>query len=148
MNAQIKQMNGLQLMRSMAKREIPLPNIAEIIPMLDGTASRGEMTIRVRADDRHLNSNEVIHGGFAATVLDTAMACAIHTMLNENSSVCTIDLNVKFLKSIPKGIDLFVEGKVNEITRNIGFASGILRDESGTVYVNASTSCMLLTNNL
>ncbi len=137
-------MNGLQLMQAIAKREIPLPNIANIVPMLDGTVSRGNMTIRVQANDDHLNSQNIVHGGFAATVLDTAMACAVHTMLDSRSGVCTIDLNVKYVRPIPVDVDLFAEGHVDEMTGQIGFASGRLWDEEGNIYVTATSSCMLL----
>lgn len=143
---EIAEMNGLQLMQAMAKREIPLPNIAKIVPMLDGTVSRGKMTIRVQANDNHLNSQNTVHGGFAATVLDTAMACAVHTMLDSRSGVCTIDLSLKYVRPIPMGVDLFAEGHVDEMTGQIGFASGRLCDEEGNTYVTASCSCMLLKN--
>lgn len=141
------EMNGLQLMQAMAKREIPLPNIANIMPMLDGTVNRGSMRIRVQANTDHLNSQSAVHGGFAATVLDTAMACAVHTMLDSKSGVCTIDLNLKYIKPVPTGIDLYAEGQVDEMTGQIGFASGKLCDEDGNIYVTASCSCMLLKMN-
>ncbi|WNO11150.1 PaaI family thioesterase [Teredinibacter sp. KSP-S5-2] len=143
----VSDMNGLQLMKAMANREIPLPNIANIVPMLDGQAARGKMSIRVRANENHLNSQNAVHGGFASTVLDTAMACAVHTMLNSNSGVCTIDLSLKYVKPIPVDMDLYAEGQVDEMTAQIGFASGRLRDDDGNIYVTASTSCMLLKSN-
>ncbi|WP_018277420.1 PaaI family thioesterase [Teredinibacter turnerae] len=140
----IAEMNGFQLMQAMAKREIPLPNIAKLMPMLDGTVGRGEMTIRVQANSDHLNSQGAVHGGFASTVMDTAMACAIHTMLDSKSGVCTVDLSIKYVRPIPVDVDLFAEGKVDDMTTTIGFASGRLYDDEGNVYVTASASCMLI----
>lgn len=137
-------MNGLQLMQAMANREVPLPNIAKLIPMLDGEAQRGKMTIRVRANNDHLNTQGIVHGGFTSAVLDTVMACAIQTLLGSNSGVATIDLGVKYVRAVPTDIDLFAEGWVDDLTAQIGYASGQIVDDEGTVYATASASCMLL----
>ncbi len=137
-------LNGLQLMKMMASGEIPAPNIAELIPMLDGEANRGKMNLRVRADERHYNPQEIVHGGFAATVLDTTMACAIQTLLGPGCGLCTIDLDIKYFKAIPTNKDLFAKGSVSEVTRQIGFARGELVDQAGNIYAASSTSCMLL----
>lgn len=137
-------LNGLQLIKLMAMRKIPLPNITKIIPMLEIKTDRGKMKIKVRADERHYNSQHIVHGGFAATVLDTAMACAIQTMLGPGSSPFSIDLDIKYVKPIPANKDLYAKGELSEMTGSLGFAKGRLVDEKGNLYAEASTSCMLL----
>lgn len=137
-------LNGLQLIKLMAKREIPLPNITNIFPMLDIEADRGKIAIKVRADERHYNSMHIVHGGFAATVLDTAMACAIQTLLGPGSNPYSIDLGIKYFKPIPANTDLYAKGTLSEITGSLGFARGELVDGAGNLYAESSTSCMLL----
>lgn len=137
-------LNGLQLIKLMARREIPLPNITSIFPMLEIAADHGKIKIKVRADERHYNSMHIVHGGFAATVLDTAMACAIQTLLGPGCRPCSIDLGIKYFKPIPLNTDLYANGSLSCLTGSLGFAKGELVDEKGNLYAESSTSCMVL----
>ena len=84
-----------------------------------------------------------LRGGFAATGLASVTGCAVHTILEAGVPYATIDLNVKFMKQIPKDTDLWSEATVLNMTRRLGAAEGSIRDNEGTVYVHARSSGMI-----
>ena len=75
-----------------------------------------------------------VHGGFAATVLDSATGAAVHTMLDPGESYSTIDLNVKMLRPVPRGIELRAKGKVIHMSRRLGISDATLTDDNGKIY--------------
>ena len=91
-----KEMTGLQLLQAMAAGHIPPASISETIPMKPTEIKNGQVTFEVQADKRHLNPLGGVHGGFAATVLDTVTGCAIHTVLEAGVGYGTIDLNIRW----------------------------------------------------
>ena len=76
-----KEMTGLQLLEAMCTGKIPPASISETIPMQPFEVSEGKISFKAKADHRHLNPLGGVHGGFAATVLDSVTGCAVHTML-------------------------------------------------------------------
>lgn len=90
-----KEMTGLQLLQAMCAGKIPPASISETIPMQPYEVAEGTIRFKVKADHRHLNPLGGVHGGFAATVLDSVTGCAVHTMLEAGVGYGTIDLNIK-----------------------------------------------------
>ena len=74
-------MTGLELMQAMLDGAIPAPSISSTIPMQGVSVESGKVVFQARADERHLNPLGAVHGGFAATVMDTVTGCAVHTLL-------------------------------------------------------------------
>ncbi|SMC18113.1 uncharacterized domain 1-containing protein [Desulfacinum hydrothermale DSM 13146] len=139
-----EKMTGLELMQAMVEGAVPHPPIAETVPMRGVSAQWGRVVFLVQADQRHLNPLGGVHGGFAATVLDSVTACAVHTTLDAGAGYATIDLNVKMIRPIPLGTELTAEGTVLSVTRSLGIAEGRIQDESGTLYAFATATCMIM----
>src|SRR5574343_44030 len=89
------QMTGLQLLQAMSHGDLPRASISETIPMTMDSIEAGTVHFTAQADKRHLNPLGGVHGGFAATVLDSVTGCAIHTTLPAMASYATVDLNIK-----------------------------------------------------
>lgn len=85
-----------------------------------------------------------MHGGFAATVLDSVTGCAIHTMLEAGVGYGTIDLNIKMCRPIPRGKELLAIGSVINISKNLGISDGKIVDEDGKLYAHATATCMII----
>ena len=117
-------MSGLELVQAMVEGTFAHPSMADTIPMRATEAARGRVTFTVRADTRHLNPLGGVHGGFAATVLDSVTGCAVHTMLDVGVGYGTVDLNVKMLKAVPLDRELTAEGRVIHLSRTIGVSEG------------------------
>ena len=76
-----QEMTGIELLRASWDGKLPRPTMAETIPMTGIELAEGYVKMGARADGRHLNPLGGVHGGFAATVLDSVTGCAVHTTL-------------------------------------------------------------------
>lgn len=137
-------LSGLEIMQAMCAGKIPAPSMSETIPMLAGRVKQGEVEFTVQADERHLNPLGGVHGGFAATVLDSVTGCAVFSMLEVGVGYGTIDLNVKMCRPIPKNKALQAVGKIINISKNLGMAEGEIRDDEGRLYAHATATCMII----
>jgi len=137
-------MTGLELVQAMIDGTFPHPSMADTIPMRAVETRRGYAKFTVRADRRHLNPLGGVHGGFAATVLDSVTGCSLHTLLEAGLGYGTVDLNVKMLKAIPLDEELIAEGRVLHVSRNLGVAEGSLRNTAGTLLAHATCTCAIL----
>ena len=137
-------MTGLELMQAMLDGMIPPPGISITIPMQGVSVESGKVVFQARADDRHLNPLGAVHGGFAATVMDTVTGCAVHTLLGAGEGYGTIDLNVKMMRPVPRGVDLIAEGRVLNVSKSLAVSEGTLKDAEGKLYAHATATLMLL----
>ncbi|AXY56334.1 PaaI family thioesterase [Acinetobacter chinensis] len=139
-----KEMTGLEFLQAMIDGHIPRASISETIPMDLHSISKGGASFNVKADQRHLNPLGGVHGGFAATVLDSVTGCAVHTTLEAGVGYGTIDLNVKMCRPVPKDKTLLAVGKVINLSKNLAISEGQLIDEDGKLYAHATATCMII----
>jgi uncharacterized protein (TIGR00369 family) len=137
-------MSGLELLRAAASGALPLAAMAETVPMRVVEVESGRVTFSARAEGRHLNPMGGVHGGFAATVLDSVTGCAVHTMLEAGVGYATVDLSVKMLKPVPVDTELIAEGRVIHVSRTLGVAEGSLRDAAGTLFAHGTCTCVIV----
>ena len=143
----ISKMTGLEILQAMARESLPYPTMmTNTIPMRIIKAEKGIVQFIAIANDNHLNPMGGIHGGFAATALDSATGCAVHTMLGAGVGYGTIDLNVKMIRPVPKNEELIAEGKVINMSKSLGLAEATLKSKSGKLLATATTTCMILTS--
>lgn len=139
-----KTMTGLEVMQAFADDRVPEPGIAKIMPMKLDTVKIGRVVFSCTANETHSNPLGGVHGGFAATVLDSVTGCATHTALAAGESYGTIELNVKMCKAIPFHKTLRAEGKVINVSSRLVISEGSIRDENGVLYAFATATCMIL----
>jgi uncharacterized protein (TIGR00369 family) len=95
--------------------------------------------------DHAYNPIGMVHGGYAATLLDSACGCAVHSRLEAGQSYATLELKVAYHKTITRDTGrVRAEGRVVSLGRRVAFAEAQLRDESGKLHASA-TSTLLLT---
>ncbi|MBI5843355.1 MAG: PaaI family thioesterase [Deltaproteobacteria bacterium] len=140
---ELSKMSGLELIRAMVRGEIPPATMAKTIPMTIARVDHGDVEFRVTANNGHLNPMGGVHGGFAATALDSVTGCAVHTTLGPGESYGTVDLNVKMLKPVPVDIELSAKGRVINVGKRIGVSEGVLSDDAGRIYAHATATCMI-----
>ena len=134
---------GLALMRSMIAGELPPPSMVETIPLRFTCAEHGRVEGEARADARHLNPMGGVHGGFAATVLDSLTGCAVHSTLEHGDLYGTIDLSVRMLRPLPRDVWLRATGETLHVSRTLGVAEGRLLDAEGRLLAHATASCLI-----
>ncbi len=99
---------------------------------IDPAATRhGVCAVVGTVERRHLNINQVVHGGVYATILDTAMGGAVVTMLGEDEVTATTSLYVEFLRPAREGQKLRARGEVVRRGRHLAFVKGDLVDGDG-----------------
>ena len=136
-------LSGLDLLRAAAAGDVPLASISETIPMRPLGVEFGYVKFSARADGRHLNPLGGVHGGFAATVLDSVTGCAVHSMLDAGVGYGTVDLHVKMLRPVPRDVDLIAEGRVIHLSRSLGVAEGTLKTPDDKIVAHASATCFI-----
>lgn len=139
----VQEMSGLDLMRAVVAGQVSPSPMAKTVPMIFVAAEAGHIRITARADDRHLNPMGGVHGGFAATVLDSVTGCAVHSVLEAGVSYGTIDLQVKMLRPVPRDQDLIAEGNTVHVSRNLATAEGTLKSPDGKLLATATATCFL-----
>ncbi len=140
----IQEMTGLEIMQAFARGDIPAPSICETIPMQPVEVEYGRVVFSAKADKRHTNPLGGVHGGFAATVLDSVTGCASHTVVGAGEGYGTTDLNIKMCRPIPYDTKMIAEGKVINVGRNLIIAEGYIRDEVGKIYAHATATNMII----
>lgn len=139
-----KTMTGLEIMQAFAEGLFPAPGIARTIPMQPTEVEEGRVVFIATADASHTNPLGGVHGGFAATVLDSVTGCASHTMLQAGEGYGTTDLNIKMCRPIPFKTRMIAEGKVINAGRSLIISEGTIRDESGKLYAHATATNMII----
>lgn len=87
----------------------------------------------------------MVHGGYAATLLDSACGCAVHTKLNAAQAYTTLELKVSYLKAMTANTGpVRAEGKVIQMGRRAAFSEGRLVDAAGTLYATATSSLLVM----
>lgn len=89
----------------------------------------------------------MVHGGYAATLLDSACGCAVHTKLSATQSYTTLELKVAYHKTITDSTGpLRAEGRVVSSGRRVAFSEGRLVDAGGKLYASATSTLLIMEN--
>ena len=136
--------NGFEFLMAIKDGKIQSPAaMAQTIPMRIIDVQPGHIKYAVTPDERHLNLQGLIHGGFCATVLDTATGGAVHTTVENGVSFATLDLNVKMIRPLQKYKTYIAIGDVINMGRNILTSEARIVDESDKVYAFGSATLMI-----
>jgi len=140
-------MSGLEYLRAIARGEHAQPPIADLMGISGVEADEGRVLFRGEPGEHHLNPIGAVHGGFAATLMDSALGCAVHSTLPAGVGYTTIDLALTFVGRItPATGPVLCEGTVIHRGRTIATAGARLtRESDGRLLAHASTTCLILT---
>jgi len=141
---QIAGKTGLEVMQAMLSGEIPFAAIAQTLDFVVVEIDRGRALFQGTPMARHLNPLGTIHGGWIATLLDSALGCSIHTMLPAGRGYTTAELGVNYVKGLtPKVQRVRAEGKVIHCGRQLATAEARIVGADGTLYAHATTTCLV-----
>ena len=85
-----------------------------------------------------------VHGGWMATLLDSACACAVHSMLKPGQVYTTLEIKTVFHRALTEGVPVKAEGRIVQIGRRAGFAEADLRGIDGKLYATATSTCLVM----
>ncbi|HEX7808099.1 MAG TPA: PaaI family thioesterase [Thermoanaerobaculia bacterium] len=137
-------LDGLGQLRAMlqAKRK---PGIAESLQFDLVEVEKGKALFVGTPGDHAYNPIGMVHGGYAATLLDSACGCAVHTCLSATQSYTTLELKVAFHKTITRETGpLRAEGSVVSMGRRAAFAEAKLLDSQGKLYASATSTLLVM----
>lgn len=141
----LKGMSGLDAMQAVASGKIASPPIARLMNIWVAEAEKGRVVFEGDPGEEHYNPIGLVHGGFALTILDSALGCAIHTMLEAGVGYATTDIQVRMVRAIRKDTGrVRCEGIVQHIGRTIGISHGTLVDGAGKLLATGTTACAII----
>lgn len=108
------------------------------------SVEEGQVVFEGTPDEDVYNPIGTVHGGYAATLLDSALGCAVHTTLKGNQGYSTLDLQVAYHRAMTKDTGpVRAEGKVITVGRRAAFAEGRIVDADGRIYATATSTLMV-----
>ncbi|MBL1117614.1 PaaI family thioesterase [Streptomyces sp. 110] len=139
-------LSGLDLMRWVqSERPTDVPTIGRLLGMRFDEVDPGRVVVSLDTRPDFANPLGTVHGGIAATLLDSAMGCAVHTTLPAGVGYTTLELKVNYIRAArTDGQTLIAEGTVLHAGRRTATAEGKVLDEQGKLIAHATTTCMIL----
>jgi uncharacterized protein (TIGR00369 family) len=138
-------MSGLEVLQAIREGKLPAPPITELMEFRLTEVEEGRAVFAARAGEYLYNPIGSVHGGFAATLLDSAMGCAINTLLPAGTDYTTLELKVNYIRSITVDTgELRAEGKAIHVGGRVATAEGRITDAAGALYAHATTTCLVM----
>ncbi|MEU1180252.1 PaaI family thioesterase [Streptomyces sp. NPDC005820] len=139
-------LSGLELLRLVRDGRLgDTPSIGRLLGMRFDEVEHGRIVLSLDTRPDFANPLGTVHGGIAATMLDSALACAVHTTLPAGTGYTTLELKVNYIRPArTDGQTLTAEGTVVHAGRRTATAEGRVVDEEGRLIAHATTTCMIL----
>jgi uncharacterized protein (TIGR00369 family) len=137
-------MAGIDFVRAIFDGQLPAPPIMQGIEPFDSTAEPGVVVMHSIPGFRHYNPIGSVHGGYAATLLDSAMGLAVHTALPAGTGYTTLEFKVSFIKGMTEGTGpVRTEGRTLNVGRRTATAEARITDAKGRLLAHATTTCLV-----
>jgi uncharacterized protein (TIGR00369 family) len=137
-------MAGLDFVRAVFDGSLPAPPIMQTIEPFDRSAEPGTVVVHSVPSLRHYNPIGSVHGGYAATLLDSVMGLAVHTMLPPGTGYSTLEFKISFIKGMTKDTGpIRSEGRTLNVGRRTATAEGRITDAKGRLLAHATTTCLV-----
>jgi uncharacterized protein (TIGR00369 family) len=142
-----KQMSGLEFVQGLVDGTLPLNTIAKTLGYDVTEAESGRVVITAEPNGTHLNPAGTVHGGFAATLLDSCMGLAIQSTLETGVGQTTLEFKISLVRPIVPETGLIkAEGVVLSRGRRVGTAEGRITDGRGRLLAHGTTTCLIFQN--
>ena len=136
--------DGLRQVRDLIARDAQ-PPIGRTLGFSLVEVDRGRAVFEGTPDERHYNPMGGVHGGYAATLLDSACGIAVHSMLKRDQGFTTLELKVSYLRGMNDTTGpVRAEGRVVNIGRRVAFAEADIRDADGRLMATATSTLLVL----
>jgi uncharacterized protein (TIGR00369 family) len=141
---QRRALGGLAFVQGLVDGSLPLNTIAQTLGYDVTKAESGRVVVTLVPDDSHLNPSGTVHGGLAATLLDSAMGLAIWSTLEKGFGQTTLEFKISLIRPITSGMGVIhAEGSVLNRGRRVGTAEGRITDERGRLLAHGTTTCLI-----
>ncbi|HEX8000542.1 MAG TPA: PaaI family thioesterase [Pyrinomonadaceae bacterium] len=137
-------LSGLEYLQKIVAGELPRPPISALMNFGLAELGEGRAVFTAEPAEYHYNPIGVVHGGLAATLLDSAMGCAVHTMLPAGAGYTTLEIKVNYVRALTAETGIVrCEAQVIYVGGRTATAGGRILDESGKLYAHGTTTCII-----
>jgi len=140
----LAEQSGLELLRRLVAGDYPAPTIAERLNFGLVEVDEGRAVFKGQPSDRHLNPLGGVHGGWAAAIMDSALGCCIHTLLDKGEAYTTAEMKLNYTRPItPQTGVVTCEGKVVHKGRTLAVSEARLVDGQGRLLAFGTETCAI-----
>jgi uncharacterized protein (TIGR00369 family) len=138
-------LSGLGYIRAIASGALPAPPVAELLGFEIVEAEEGRAVFAIEPAEWMYNPIGMVHGGIAATILDSCMGCAVHTTLAAGVGYTTTDLQVRYIRAMGETTGrVLAEGRVVHAGRRTATAEGrVFAEADEKLIAHGSTGCVI-----
>jgi uncharacterized protein (TIGR00369 family) len=141
---ELKSTSGAEFLARIQNGELPSAPIAHTLDFVLVESEPGRAVFQGTPGKQHYNPIGSVHGGYFCTLLDSAVGCAVQTMLPKGTGYTTLELKVNLIRALTdKSGPVRAEGKVLQVGNRVGIAEGRLYDVDGKLYAHATTTCLV-----
>ena len=141
---QVRTMDGMTLFKGLMEGRFPAPPITKALGFRLAEVEPGRVVFEYTPVYDHYNPLGTVHGGVAATLLDSVMGCCIHTMLKAGTGYTTVEIKVNYVRAMTDRTGpVKAEGKVINVGSRIGTSEGRLYDAAGKLLAHSTTTCLI-----
>ncbi|KMN22206.1 PaaI family thioesterase [Pseudomonas helleri] len=136
--------SGMEMFEAIFAGELPPAPIGDTLDFVPIHMEPGSAVFQGKPQHRHYNPLGTVHGGWFATLLDSAVGCAVHSTLPAGKGFTTLELKVNMVRPLNDGVPLVrAEGKVIHAGRQVATAEGRIIGPDGKLYAHATTTCLI-----
>jgi uncharacterized protein (TIGR00369 family) len=138
-----RSLTGLDFFRRMIAGELPPPPMVKLLGMRLVEADEGRVVFTAEPGEQYYNGMGVVHGGLAAALLDSALGCAINTLMPAGKRFTTLELKINYTRPLTSGVGTIrCEAKVIHAGNRVATAEGRVVDQQGRLYAHGTTTCI------
>jgi uncharacterized protein (TIGR00369 family) len=137
-------LNGLERLVAIQRGELAPPPAAALLGMQLDEVSAGRTVFSMLADEVHENPMGTMHGGIVAALVDTAMGCALSSLLPADAGFTTLELKTNYVRAVTQATGrIYAEGSVVHSGGRVATTEARVHDESGALYAHATSTCLI-----
>jgi len=141
---QVAELSGVEILDAMLAGKLPPPPIAETMDFILIEAAHGEAVFQGTPKLKHYNPLGGVHGGWFATLLDSALGCAVMAALPAGVSYTTLELKINLVRGLSLKVPAVrAIGKTVHVGKQVATAEAQLVGHDGKLYAHASTTCLV-----
>ena len=142
--AEAARLSGLEVMQKVLSGEFPAAPIARTLNFTLSAVEEGRVEFRGTPTADHLNPMGAVHGGWTATILDSALGCVVMTMLKPGEAYTTAEFKVNIVRPLMPGMgDVVCEARILHRGRTLATSEAYLRDQAGKLLAHGTETCAI-----
>jgi uncharacterized protein (TIGR00369 family) len=141
---ELKSYDGLSFLKAMIAGTLPQPPMTATLGFRLTEAEHGRAVFTGEPRYEYYNPLGSVHAGFAATLLDSALGCAVHSTLAKGEAYVTAEFKMNLVRPVTKDTGtVTAKARIVHRGRTLGTSEGYLRDAAGKLYAHATTTCII-----